>query len=195
MTGLSRSCEPRPGTGLPESNSQEQQPPGRDIIGGDVAGNADVQCGTSTGQGVTSENERVVRRIFELFNRLDPDPRTRSASRELEELMELLDPKVEFAQSAMVPGADVSRGQDAFAATWGEWLTVWEEHRSQITEIEERGNSLLVLTHNWLRGRDGIELEFDNPAIFTLSRGRVTHMRDFLDEAAARATFEEGDGS
>ena len=72
---------------------------------------------------------------------------------------------------------------------------MWEEHHSQITEIEERGNSLLVLTHNWLRGRDGIELEFDNPAIFTLSGGRVTQMRDFLDEAAARAAFEEGEGS
>ena len=110
--------------------------------------------------------------------------------------MELFDPKIEFAQSGMVPGADVSRVQDTFAATWGEWLTVWEEHRSQITEIiEERGNSLLVLTHNWLRHRDGIELEFDNPAIFTLSGGRVTQMRDFLDEAAARAAFEEGEGS
>ena len=153
------------------------------------------RAGVSTGQGVISENERVVRRIVELFNRLDPDPKTRSASRELEELMELFDPKIEFAQTAMVPRADVSRGQDAFAATWGEWLTVWEEHRSQITEIEERGKSLLVLTHNWLRAVTASSSEFDNPAIFTLSGGRVIHMRDFLDEAAARAAFEEGEDS
>jgi ketosteroid isomerase-like protein len=77
---------------------------------------------------------------------------------------------------------------------WDEWFKVWETHRSEITGIAERGDSVLVFTHNWLRGRDGIELEFDNPAIFTLSRGRVTRMRDFLDEQAARAAFETREG-
>ena len=67
--------------------------------------------------------------------------------------------------------AEIHRGHEAFRHLWGEWLTFWEEHRFEITEIEERGNSGLVLGHNRFQGRDGIELDSENQAIFTLSGG------------------------
>ena len=137
---------------------------------------------------------RVVRRIFELCNQLDPDPETRNASREVEELLELFDPEIEFTQPAIQVDAGVFRGHEVFLGVWDEWLTLWEQHRSQITEIDEREDSVLVLNHNWFRGRDGIELEIDNQTIFTLSGGRVTQMRGFFDEAATRAAFEAAEG-
>jgi ketosteroid isomerase-like protein len=49
---------------------------------------------------------------------------------------------------------------------------------------------VLVLVRNSFRGRDGIEFDSGNQAIFTLSGGRVTRFRDFLDEQAAREAFE-----
>jgi ketosteroid isomerase-like protein len=49
-----------------------------------------------------------------------------------------------------------------------------------------------VLVRNRFKGRDGIELESENQAIFTLAGGRVTRVRDFMDEEEARQAFEAG---
>ena len=131
-----------------------------------------------------------MRRVFELFNQLDPDPEVRNASRAREELLDLFDPGIQFTQPELQVDAGVFRGRDAFMGVWDEWLNVWEQHRSEITEVYERGDSLLVFNHNQFRGRDGLELEMENQAIFTLSGGRVTQMRAFFDEQAARAAFD-----
>ena len=143
---------------------------------------------------MTSENERVVRRIVELFNQLDADPKARNASGEFEELLGLIDPEIEFLPDRVQIDAGAHRGLTAALHFWDEWFTLWEEHRFEITEIEGRGNSVLVLGHNRLKGRDGIVIDWKNQSIFTLSGGRVTHYRDFLDEEAARRAFEAGSG-
>jgi ketosteroid isomerase-like protein len=136
-----------------------------------------------------SENVAVVRRIFELFNRLDPDVKAAERSPEVEELLTLYDPEVEFVQPAIQPGAQTYRGREAFRGAWREWLDTWEEMRSTPTEVIERGDSVLAIAKTFFTGRDGVEIEMDIASIFTLVDGRVIRQRPYFDLNDARAVF------
>jgi hypothetical protein len=62
-----------------------------------------------------SENVKLVRRLYELFNALDPDPDVRRASEETRELLALFEPEVEFIQPPGVIDSKVHQGREAFS--------------------------------------------------------------------------------
>jgi ketosteroid isomerase-like protein len=134
----------------------------------------------------------VVKRLWALFNQLDPDPDVRRAAPETDELLNLFDPEIEWVQPAILPDAGVSRGREELRDTWDDWFEVFAQHHSEIVEIVERGDRVLVLTRNRLVGRDGITAEFDGGSILTFSERGIRRGENVADLDAARRQFEEG---
>jgi ketosteroid isomerase-like protein len=104
---------------------------------------------------------------------------------------------VEFIQPRAAGGAGLfsaQGGRDVWAS-WVEWLSTWENHRTEIIELEERGDRILVLTTDHLTGRDGIELVFHGATIYTVRDGRVVRFEVFPDHPEnARAAFDAATG-
>lgn len=137
-----------------------------------------------------SEHVALVRRVYELFNALDPDPDVRRGSDEARALLALFDPQVEFIQPPGALDSEVHQGRGKFDQSWDEWLTVWSRQRARIDEIVESGNDVLALGVNSFTGRDGIEVEVTGGSIFTIADGRIVRMRAFFDPDEARRAFE-----
>jgi ketosteroid isomerase-like protein len=139
---------------------------------------------------VDSENVALVRRVYELFNSLDPDPEVRRGSPQLRELMELFDAHVHFVQVGGTPDADSFDTRRSFAGAWADWLSVWREHHSTIEEIRQKGDRVLVLSHEHLRPREGMEIENRGAAVFTIRGGRVVGLDGYTQQQRAIDDFE-----
>jgi steroid delta-isomerase-like uncharacterized protein len=138
----------------------------------------------------------TVKRAVDLYNRLPADPAARASSPELADLLGLFDPELEFRLSAQLVDAagagDAVKGREPFSASWEDWISAWEEYDSEIVEIVERGERVLILTHDRFRARDGLEVENDGAAIFTFKAGRIVRFSTFMDQESARLEFEAG---
>ena len=136
-----------------------------------------------------SDNVALVRRVFDLFNTLDPDPETRRGSIALRELLALFAEDVEFVQVGGVPDAGDFAGRRALETVWDDWLSIWREHRTTIETIREEGDRVLVLSYETFLPREGMELENWGGAIFTVREGRVVRFEAFMDQGAAVDAF------
>lgn len=129
---------------------------------------------------IESEPVRVVRRLWDLFNRLPTDPDERQSSSELSELLALFDPEVEFLQRGPQLDAGEFAGRDAMRNIWADWLTTWTTHGSRIEEIRERGDKVLVLSRERFTGRDQLAGETEGASILTIQGGRITRFETYL---------------
>ncbi len=126
---------------------------------------------------MSEQNVETVRVAFEAFNRGDQ-----------ERMAELVDPEVEF--HGTVGGLEegrVARGQSQIDETFeAEDLEAWEERRLEPEEFIDAGDSVVVLVHEYRRGRgSGVELESDTAIVIGLRDGRVVRIQGYMDRAAA----------
>ena len=62
----------------------------------------------------------------------------------------------------------------------------WEAHRSQPDEIRAIDDErVLLLSREYFRGRDGIEIDQPSGTIFTLRSGKIIRMQSFWERATA----------
>ena len=135
---------------------------------------------------MAQENIEIVRAAFEAF--LGGDQ---------EKTAQAVDPEVEF--HGTVGGLEegrVAHGlSQAFQTFWGEEdLEAWDERRLEAEEFIDAGDDVVVLLHEYRRGRrSGIELETDTAVIYAVSRGRVVRIQGYMDrhEALESAGLEE----
>jgi hypothetical protein len=73
---------------------------------------------------VESDNARVIRRLYEVFNLLDSDPVARCGSDAEREALEFFHPEVEFIQPQIQVDRVELRGPEALRQVWDEWLTL-----------------------------------------------------------------------
>lgn len=137
-------------------------------------------------------NVAVVESVIDLYGRLDPDPARRRGSAELAELLAHFADDVEFVQSASFPGAASFRGRGQMERSWADWLGAWAGFRTEIEEVQERGDRVLVLSHDRFVGRDGVEVENHGGMIYTLRDGLIVRLEGFIDQDSAREQFEAG---
>ena len=65
-------------------------------------------------------------------------------------------------------------------------LEAWEERRLDAEEYIDAGDNVVVLLHEYRRGRDsGIELEAETAIVVAVRDGRVVRMQGYLDRNAA----------
>ena len=113
-----------------------------------------------------------------------------SLRRDMAQLQELVDPEVELHGS--VGGVQEGQVYRGLAEVIREYDEVdgeaWEERRIEPESFLDAGDQVVVLLHEYRRGRgSGVEVESETAAVFEVRGGRVVRMQGFLDRAAARA--------
>ena len=126
---------------------------------------------------MSRENVEVVREAVEAY-----------LAGDLEKTGRLLDPEVEF--HGTVGGLEegrVAHGFPQIVQTFEkEDLEAWEERRLEAEEFIDAGDEVVVLVHEYRRGRgSGIELETDTAVVCAVSRGRIVRMQGYMDRHAA----------
>jgi ketosteroid isomerase-like protein len=126
---------------------------------------------------MSEENVALVRDFFEA-----------SMQRDWKRAEELVDPKVEL--HGTVGGLEEGRVAhglpEIIHAFEGEDLEAWEERRLDPEEFLEADHIVVVLIHEYRRGRgSGVVLELDTAAAFTVRDGLVVRIQGYMDRAAA----------
>ncbi len=126
---------------------------------------------------MSEENVEIVREAVDAFTRGDGK---RTA--------QLIDPEVEFRGT--VGGLEegrVAHGLDQIINTFeAEDLEAWEERRLEPEDFIDAGDSVVVLLHEYRRGRgSGVELEIDTAVVFAVRAGRVVRIQGYMDRGEA----------
>ena len=127
---------------------------------------------------MSQDNVEVVREAFDAF-----------LGGNLEKATQLVDPEVEF--HGTIGGLEEGRvayGLPHAARTfWGdEDLEAWDERRLEPEAFIDAGDDIVVLLHEYRRGRrSGIELETDTAVICAVSGGRVVRIQGYMDRDEA----------
>ena len=126
---------------------------------------------------MSEENIKLVREAFAAFVAADQ-----------EKAAELVDPEVEFRGTiGAVQEGQVARGQSEIDQTFeAEDLEAWEERRLEPEAFLDAGDEVVVLLHEYRRGRgSGIELETRTAVVIAVSGGRVVRIQGYMDRDAA----------
>ena len=126
---------------------------------------------------MSQENVEVVREVFESY-----------VAGDLEKTRRLLDPEVEF--HGTVGGLEegrVAHGFPQIVQTFeDEDLEAWEERRLEAEEFIDAGDDVVVLLHEYRRGRgSGVEVEADTAFVCAVRGGRIVRMQGYMDRHAA----------
>jgi ketosteroid isomerase-like protein len=126
---------------------------------------------------MTHENVEVVRGAFESLLEGDRD-----------KTAQLVDPKVEF--HGTVGGLEEGRVVRGLAQIVQEFegrdLEAWDERRLEAEEFIDAGDDVVVLLHEYRRGRgSGVELEIDTAVVVAVSGRRVVRIQGYMDRHAA----------
>ena len=126
---------------------------------------------------MSQENVEIVREAWEAF--LEGD-RQRSA--------QVVDPEVEFHGTVGgLQEGQIAHGQSQIDQRFeAEDLEAWEERRLEAEEFIDAGDNVVVLLHEYRRGRrSGVELETKTAVVVAVSGGRVVRMQGYMDRGAA----------
>jgi ketosteroid isomerase-like protein len=126
---------------------------------------------------MSQENVRVVRESFEAWLAGD---RGKTA--------QLFDPEVEFHGTVGgLQEGQIAHGQSQIDQMFeDEDLEAWEERRLEAEEFIDAGDDVVVLLHEFRRGRrSGVELEAETAVVVAVSGGRVVRIQGYMDRDAA----------
>lgn len=105
------------------------------------------------------------------------------------EALERFEPEAEIQFISSAPGVPTLsyRGLEGFASGWREWLVAFDRYELHIREFVDAGDEdVVAITHVRARThRDGVLVEHDPAAVFTVRDGRVARVRFFLDRTQA----------
>jgi ketosteroid isomerase-like protein len=126
---------------------------------------------------MSQENVEIVRAAFESF--LGGDQ---------EKTAQLVDPKVEFHGTVGgLQEGQIAYGQSDIDQTFeSQDLEAWEERRLEPEEFIDAGDDVVVLLHEYRRGKgSGVELETETAVVVAVSGGRVVRIQGYMDRGAA----------
>ena len=126
---------------------------------------------------MSEENVEIVRQAIEAAERED-----------WKRLGELIDPDVEM--HGTVGGLEegrVAHGLPEIRSSFeASDLEAWEERRLEPQRFLHTGDLVVVLMHEYRRGKgSGIEVETDTAVVFTVRQGRVMRVQGYMDQADA----------
>jgi ketosteroid isomerase-like protein len=126
---------------------------------------------------MSQENVKLVQEAFEAF-----------VGGDRETAAQLVDPEVEFHGTVGgLQEGQIARGQSEIDQTFEvEDLEAWEERRLEAEEFIDAGDDVVVLLHEYRRGRgSGVELETKTAVVVGVSGGRVVRIQGYMDRDAA----------
>jgi ketosteroid isomerase-like protein len=126
---------------------------------------------------MSQENVEIVRRLYEFPSR-----------RDWEGTMELVDPDVELHGTVGgLEEAHIYRGADQIRQRFeAEDNEVWDEHRIEPVRFIDAGEQVVVIQHEYQRGKgSGVETEIDTASVFDVRGGRIVRIQPYMNPAAA----------
>jgi uncharacterized protein len=137
---------------------------------------------------MSKDNVEVVRQAFEAF-----------LGEDREKTALLVDPEVEFHGTVGgLQEGQVAHGQSQIDQTFeAQDLEAWQERRLEAEEFIDAGDSVVVLLHEYRRGRgSGVELESETALVVAVREGRVVRIQGYLNrpEALKAAGLREWGG-
>ena len=124
-----------------------------------------------------SENVEIVREALEAL--LERDEGT---------IGRLVDPELEFHGTVGgLQEGEVARGRAEIERVFeNEDLAAWEVRRLDPEEFIDAGDSVVVLIHEYRRGRgSGIEVEAETAMVLKVRKRRVVRMQGYMDRGRA----------
>jgi ketosteroid isomerase-like protein len=121
---------------------------------------------------VSEENVEVVRSAWEAFARHN------NAA-----IFPLYDPDVEINDAFH---DRVYRGLDGVREFVRDWLTTWDEYRSEVEEWIDAGDNVVAILHAWARGKQSrVPVEEHSAHVWTLREGKLWRLRIYRTKADA----------
>lgn|SRR5262245_2382267 len=101
-------------------------------------------------------------------------------------LFSILDEQVEWDYVGAFPESVTYHGPGEVREFFGQWSAAFDDFGFEAEEVLDAGDSVLVLLHQWGRGKDtGAEVESRTWQVFTLRGGKVVHCRGYDTKADA----------
>ena len=124
---------------------------------------------------MSQENVEIVQRFYEAWLRDDyPGP------------VELMDPKIEYANPAGAIEPGTRRGVDAFTRAWEKVLESWEFWRAEAEAFKSAGDQVAVVVRYRTRGRgSGVDVKGRESALWTFRDGKVVRYEWFHEPTDA----------
>ncbi len=91
----------------------------------------------------------------------------------------------EFETAVNVLGiATIGRGMDGLRALWLDWLGPWAEYRTEVEDVIDCGDRVLVLNHSFGRLEGGTQEVREAPAaVWTVRDLKITRAEFYTDHA------------
>ena len=117
----------------------------------------------------------LVRTGYDAWNRSD-----------LDGILGMLAPDLEFVTSGLFPGLDpVYGGHDGFKKFWRDFRGTWQSLQVIINELRDSDERVVALLTFEARGRDGLEVRRQAGSVHTLRDGLVTRIENYEGWAEA----------
>jgi hypothetical protein len=103
-----------------------------------------------------------------------------------EGLLYLFDPDFECVQSWIGAEPTTYPGVDGLREAWLDWLTPWATYRTEIRDVIDCGERILVLVLDFAR-REGTadEIKLFGSAVWTVRDGKIAHVQFCPDRTEA----------
>jgi len=122
-----------------------------------------------------SEGADIVRRSFERFSANDVDG-----------VLELMDPEVQFHDVPEIPGSTTYRGHEGIRRWWATVKEPMEELRFEFVDVTEGEEKLAVVTRAVGRGRGaGAEVDWTFTTVWGVRDGLIYYHQGYADHAEA----------
>jgi ketosteroid isomerase-like protein len=128
---------------------------------------------------MSQENVEIVRRVLDAFNQ-------RASDRTTEGDRSVFDPDVVLDTTTSAFDGGVYHGHDGLREGLSQVLGMWERQHYEPQEFIPVGESHVVVPIRIVSvGRDEIETVAHAALVYTLSNGRITHLKTFQSKADA----------
>jgi uncharacterized protein len=122
-----------------------------------------------------SQGADIVRRSFERFSANDVDG-----------VLELMDPEVQFHDVPEIPGSTTYRGHEGIRRWWATVKEPMEELRFEFVDVTEGEEKLAVVTRAVGRGRgSGAEVDWTFTTVWGVRDGLIYYHQGYADHAEA----------
>jgi ketosteroid isomerase-like protein len=123
---------------------------------------------------MSQENVDRLRAVWDAWNQGDFD-------------LSMLDPEVIFEETVLPDEAgETYRGHEGVLRAWRRWTEAWEEFTTELEQIVDAGERLVVICTVHLRGKhSGAPVTLRYAYLYTLRDGKVIHIRSYLNPADA----------
>jgi uncharacterized protein len=113
--------------------------------------------------------------------------------RDLDKVLELMDPELEWSEAELSPEAGTHRGRDGFERFLRSWLESFDDFRVEPEEIVEHGDRLIAVIRQTGRGAaSGIAVDVRVVHVWTIRDGTAVQWQSFPDREAAMSELGLG---